>query len=150
MLFIAAGYFSTYAFGQGQTPTQPQIEKMSEEEVDEKSVEQAEALADQILSTLAEGGYYEFTEEEATPQLVQGFTEEIQKQQYQQIKSQLGDYQSGLEFKEAYHVEEASQNYTMYRFQSEFDKVTSEVRIIYTSNDQLAGLAVVPWNDQLQ
>jgi hypothetical protein len=47
-------------------------------------------------------------------------------------------------------VEQALQNFILYRFQSEFGKMTSEVRMIYTPDDQVAGLSVIPWNGHLQ
>lgn len=142
------GLFSTQV--QAQAQGQPQLEKLGEEQVDQADLEHAKDMADQILSKMAEGGYYEFKEGEATPQVRQQFNAQFQEQAYNQIKSQLGEYQSDLEFKEAYTVEQTAQNFTMYRFQSEFGKMTSEVRMVYTPDDQLAGLFVIPWNDQLQ
>jgi hypothetical protein len=140
------GLFSAQVQAQGQ----PQLEKLAEEQVDQADWEHAKDMADQILSKMAEGSYYEFSEDEATPQVRQQFNAQFQEQAYNQIKSQLGEYQSDLEYKEAYTVEQAAQNFTMYRFQSEFGKMTSEVRMIYTPDDQLAGLFVIPWSDEMK
>src|SRR5690606_29410331 len=52
---------------------QGQPQKLSKEELDEAAVEQAEEMADQILTKMTEGSYYEFTDENATPQLKQQF-----------------------------------------------------------------------------
>lgn len=129
---------------------QPRPEKLNEEQMDKAAVAHAEEMADQILSKMAEGSHFEFTDKNASPQLKQQFNAQFQQQAYKQIKSQLGDYQSELEFGEAYALEQASQRFKIYRFKSEFTEQTSEVRMVYTEDNLLAGIFVIPWSDQMQ
>ncbi len=146
-LMLALLCLSAHSFAQGQ----PDIEKLADEEVDEADITYAQKMADEIITMMAEGGFYEFTEENAIPQLVQGFTEDVQKQAYQQIKTQVGDYQpSTLDYQEAHHLQQGEQEAIIYRFKGDFANSTPEVRVVLTPDNKLAGLQVIPWNDQLQ
>ncbi|WPP50297.1 hypothetical protein [Catalinimonas niigatensis] len=129
---------------------QPQLDKLSEEQVDQDDIKYAENLADQILSKMAEGSYYEFGEDEAIPQLTQVFTEETQKQAYQQIKGIMGDYEQSLDYQEAYSLSQGGMKGIVYRFKGEFSKAEPEVRVMMTSDNKLAGFRVLPWVDSLQ
>jgi hypothetical protein len=129
---------------------QPQLEKLSEEAVDQDGIDMAQELTENILDKMAEGSYYEFQEGEAIPMLEQQFTEQMQQQQYQMIQSQLGTYESGLEYQEAYQATQAGQEFTIYRFRAEFSQGQPEVRVVFTPDNQLAGLRVLPWQEQLQ
>jgi hypothetical protein len=129
---------------------QPQLEKLSEEAVDQDGIDMAQELTENILDKMAEGSYYEFQEGEAIPMLEQQFTEQMQKQQYQMIQSQLGAYEQGLEYQEAYQATQAGQEFTIYRFRAEFSQGQPEVRVVFTPDNQLAGLRVLPWQEQLQ
>ena len=129
---------------------QPQLEKLSEDEVAQENIETAQQLAEDILGSMAEGSYYEFQEGEAIPVLEQQFTEDMQKQQYQMIKSQLGEYASGVEYQEAYAAKQAGQNFTIYRFKADFSKGKPEVRVVLMPDNKLAGLQVLPWQDSIQ
>lgn len=137
-------------FLQAQAQDQPQLEKLDEEQVDQAEIEFAENLADQILSKMAEGSYYEFSEDEAIPQLTQMFTEEMQKQQYQQIKGQVGEYESTLNYQEAYSLTQGGMEVTVYRFKGAFSDAEPEVRVVITPDNKLAGLGVIPWSDEMQ
>lgn len=128
---------------------QPQIEKLEEEQVQQKDIERAQALSASILDSMANGSYYTFEEGEAIPVLVQQFTEEVQKQQYQMITSQTGEYQSALTYQEAYQLEQAGQQFNLYRFKGAFEKGEQEVRAVFTTDDKLAGLQILPWKDAL-
>ena len=129
---------------------QPQVEKLSEDQVQQGNIELAQRLAEDILQSMAEGSYYEFQEGEAIPMLEQQFNENMQKQQYQMLKSQLGEYQSNLDYQEAYKATQAGQKFTLYRFKGQFAQSEPEVRVVLTTENQLAGLNIVPWQDQLQ
>jgi len=148
-LLIIFSLVAVTANAQNQ-PAPPEIEKISEEEVNQQNVSQARELADKILAGMAEGNYYEFAEGEATTMVEQQFTPEMQQQQYEMIEGQIGAYQSGLEYEEAYKLTQANQDFIIYRFRGEFANSRPEVRVVYTPNNQLAGLRIVPWNDQLQ
>ena len=135
-----------------QTPLiaqQPQLEKLSDEAVQREDIEMAQELTEKILSSMAEGDYYEFQEGEAIPMLEQQFNENMQEQQYQMIKNQFGEYQSGMMYQEAYEATQAGQKFTIYRFRGEFSKGQPEVRVVFTPDQQLAGLRIVPWQDSL-
>lgn len=129
---------------------QPQLEKLNEDQVVQGNIDKAQQLAEAILSSMAEGSYYAFKEGEALPVVEQQFNEDMQKQQYQMIKSQLGEYQSGLEYQEAYRAEQAGQEFTIYRFRGEFGQGQPEVRMVFTTDMQMAGLQILPWQEQMQ
>ena len=129
---------------------QPQLEKLGEDQVSPDIITTAQQLAEAILSSMAEGSYYAFKEGEALPIVEQQFNEDMQKQQYQMIKSQLGEYQSGLEYQEAYSAEQAGQEFTIYRFRGDFGQGQPEVRMVFTPDMQMAGLRILPWQEQLQ
>ena len=65
------------------------------------------------------------------------------------LKSQLGEYQSNLDYQEAYEATQAGQKFTLYRFKGKFAQSEPEVRVVFTPDNQLAGLNIVPWQDQL-
>ncbi|MFP4093398.1 MAG: hypothetical protein ACLFUB_02865 [Cyclobacteriaceae bacterium] len=140
-------YTSTFLSAQAQ---QPQIEEMSQEEIGQEQLNEVRDMANKILTQMAEGSYFTFNEENAIPMVVQQLDENAQKQAYSQIQAQLGDYQSDLEFKEAYKMSQGPQKMKIYRFQSDFSKATSEVRLVYTEDEKLAGLLVLPWNDKFR
>lgn len=129
---------------------QPQMEKLNEEQLSKENINTAQQLADEILSSMAEGSYYAFKEGEALPIVEQQFNEDMQKQQYQMIKSQLGEYQSGLEYQEAYRAEQAGQEFTIFRFRGDFGQGQPEVRMVFTTDMQMAGLQILPWQEQMQ
>ncbi|MDF9796835.1 hypothetical protein OKW21_002098 [Catalinimonas alkaloidigena] len=132
-----------------QAQEQANIEKLGVERVNPADVKAAEDIADQILTKMAEGSYYEFKEGEAIPEIVQLFTKDTQKQAYQQIKAQVGEYLSSLEFQEAYSLSQGGMEATIFRFKGDFSKSEPEVRVVLDRDDKLAGLRVLPWTDQL-
>lgn len=129
---------------------QPQLEKLNEDQVSQEQITTARELADDILRSMAEGGYYAFKEGEALAIVEQQFNEDMQKQQYQMIKSQLGEYQAGLEYQEAYRAEQGGQEFTIYRFRGDFGQGQPEVRMVFTPDMQMAGLRILPWQAQMQ
>jgi len=129
---------------------QPQLEKLSDDNVLQEDIEMAQNLTEDILNSMAEGGYYEFQEGDAIPALEQQFSEDMQKQQYQMLKNQLGEYRSKIEYQEAYQASQAGQTFTIYRFKGEFSQSVPEVRVVFTPDNKLAGLRIIPWKDQLQ
>ncbi|WKN30567.1 DUF3887 domain-containing protein [Porifericola rhodea] len=128
----------------------PQLEKANPNDISDSNKEQAQKMANDILSAMADGAYYQFSEDSATPQMVQAFTEATQKQAYSQISAQVGGYQSELKYQEAYHVKQGEMEGIIYRFKGTFANSVPEVRVVMTKENKIAGLLVVPWNDQLR
>ncbi|MEK6478936.1 hypothetical protein WJR50_15425 [Catalinimonas sp. 4WD22] len=135
---------------QANAQEQPQVEKLAVEAVNPSDVKIAEDLANQILGKMAEGSYYAFTEEDAIPQIIDMFTEDMQKQAYQQIKAQVGNYEGSMDFQEAYEVSQTGMEATIFRFKGNFSQSEPEVRVVINREDQLMGLRVLPWSDEMK
>ena len=106
----------------------------------------AQEFTIKYFTRLKDGGYYEF-QNEAIDALKNQLTEQNQKTLYQQLKSQLGDYQ-GLEYAETW-----SQNSMLiFRFKSDWDKSDQklEVRVVLDGSDKIAGFWIKPWSDELK
>lgn len=132
-----------------QAQTQPSMEPISEGALDQDDLNQAQYLSEQILGKMAAGSFYPLSEEEAIPQLSQIFTEDFQKEAYTQISSQVGDYMSSINFVQAFDVRFGGFEGIVYRFRGKFSKSEPEVRVTMTRDHKLAGIQVLPWNDQM-
>ncbi len=67
------------------------FEKFPESQIDQSQIELAKNFSDNYFTALKNGKYYEF-HDEAIEALSKSLTPEKQKQVYQSIKDQFGDY----------------------------------------------------------
>ena len=116
--------------------------------VDQEELERAKILSDKLLTAQKNGGYYSSSKNEATPEMIKGLNETVQKESYKQIKTLFGDYKA-LNFEslmESMHGEE----YKVYRFKGVFESDAAiEVRAVLNNKGELAGFFIKPWMEQL-
>jgi len=133
------------AIGQAQ----PKFEKVAKANIDQGRLEFAITLADKILSAQKNGGFYEFSAEEADPRVIAGLPEDAQKQAYHQVTALFGEYK-GIVFD---HLMKSSQGplYEIYRFKGKFEKEEAEVevRLVLDADGKLAGYFIKPWKENL-
>jgi hypothetical protein len=130
--------------------SQPGMNEVSREAVGEQRIEEVVSMAEEIMTAMSRDGYYPYTEETATALMVEQLTEENQKMQLSQIQTHLGDYQDDLEFMQAYEIINGPNELMMYRLKGDFSKATTEVRMVYDSDQKIAGMLVVPWSEKIR
>lgn len=125
------------------------VEKLSEDKVDQNKVMLAKGFADRYFNAAKEGKTYEF-QNDATPALIQGFTPEVQKQVYNDILSKFGDYKS-LEYAETWKYN-AGGIMTIVRFKGIFSNSSDkpEIRIVIDEANKIAGFWYKGWEDELR
>lgn len=125
------------------------FEKMEENDVDQQKVGLAKKFADDFFTVLKDGKTYEF-HDEAIEALSKNLTPQAQKDVYQYIKDQFGDYQS-LEYVEAWKSSGA-QNMIIVRFKAncDTDKEKPEIRVVLDKDNKIAGFWIKPWIDELR
>jgi hypothetical protein len=82
--------------------------------LDQEELERAKNLSDKLLTAQKIGGYYSFSKNEATPEMIEGLNETVQKESYKQIKTLFGDYKA-LNF-ESLMESTHGETYKVYRF----------------------------------
>lgn len=108
----------------------------------------AQNISQKILTAQSEDKYYPLTLEEATPRMVEGLNEQLQKMSYQQIKVAFGDFH-GISFYELVKVDDNAV-LEIYRFKGAFSsKQEVEVRTVLDQEGRLAGFFVKPWSDKI-
>jgi|WetSurMetagenome_2_1015567.scaffolds.fasta_scaffold412744_2 hypothetical protein len=124
------------------------FKKLNAPDVDSKKVLIAQKFANDYLTTLKKGSYYQF-KDEAIDILKNQLTEQNQKAIYQQLKNQLGDFQS-LEYAETW-IQSSNPSLNIFRFKSDFEKSNKkiEIRVVLDKSDKIAGFWVKPWSDML-
>lgn len=121
---------------------------LSKPETEVEHLKFAEEISRKLLDAQSKGGFYALTEDEATPEMVNGLNATLQKSSYQQIKSALGNY-NGLRFHEMVVLDEHA-GLEIYRFKGDFSsKLEVEVRTVLDQSGRLAGFFVKPWRDEL-
>jgi len=125
------------------------FKKLNGSDVDSKKVQIAQKFANDYLTTLKKGSYYQFTDE-AIDVLKNQLTEQNQKAIYQQLKDQLGDFQS-LEYAETW-IQNSDPSLNIFRFKSDFEKSNKkvEIRVVLDKSDKIAGFWIKPWSDMLK
>ncbi len=123
--------------------------KLSDSEIDKSKVRIAQEFATNYLNQSKKGMTYVF-KDEATSELKNLLTPETQKNVYQSIKKQFGDFQN-LEYIETY----ADKNVVssgIQRFKGSFGEKDKklEVRVVLDQTDKVAGFWIKPWSDMLK
>ena len=116
--------------------------------IDEKRLNFAHEMSLKLLTKMKEGSFYPLTEEEATPQMVRGLNEDLQRLSYMQIEAGYGEFRS-MEFYELVKEDSTNGN-ELYRFRSTFGQESlMEVRSVLDKQGKLAGFFVLPWSEHL-
>ena len=122
------------------------LSKAGETESDKKKIEKASVFANKFMNTLSKGQSYVFSDE-ATEAIKTLLTEKAQKDVFNDVTSQYGDY-VGHDFQEAWIQNSA---YFIARYKCDFikgkDKV--ELRIVLDETNKVAGIWLKPWSDVL-
>ncbi len=122
------------------------FDKANDTDIDPAKLSRVTELSKRILSAQRNGGYYPLTAEEATPDMIKGLTEEVQKSAYQKVSSAFGDYQD-IEFDHMMKPTDG-QLFELYRYRGQFAPGAEvEVRAVVDAKGKLAGFFIKPWND---
>jgi hypothetical protein len=142
LLFSACLLIGSSSFSQN-------FEKLSDDKVDQNKVKLAKDFADRYFTAAKDGKTYEF-QNDATAALIQGFTPEVQKQVYLDIRSKYGDYKS-LEYAETWKYT-AGEIMMVVRLKGVFSNSPDkpEIRIIIDGANKVAGFWYKPWADELK
>jgi hypothetical protein len=125
------------------------FEKLPEDQVDQTQTKLAKEFAHNFFSTLKEGKTYEF-HDEVTKQVNENLTPETQKQLYQYITEQFGNYQS-LKYVETWKYS-GDGNMIIVRFKGicDKDKEIPEIRVVLDKDNKIAGFWLKPWADEMK
>lgn len=76
-------------------------------------------------------------------------TADVQKQSYQQLKQQFGDFQS-LTYSETW-IQKDNLNLHVIRFKGKFEQSEEllEIRVVLNAENKIAGLWIKSWKDNL-
>jgi len=123
-----------------------EYKKLEEKDVNKEKVLIAHNFASKFLLTLKSGEAYKF-QNEAIDALKNQLTEENQKNLYQQLKNQLGDFVS-LEYTETW-IQESADSFQIFRFKGDFEKMKGglEIRVVVDESDKIAGFWILPWSE---
>ena len=128
----------------------PKFEKVDSTAIDKEKLSFVTELADKIFIAQQQGGFYSLQEPEATPEMIEGLNEKVQKQSYMQIEMLYGAYKS-LEFD---HLMKSKSEpvYELYRFRGHFktEEAKVEVRAVLNAEGKLGGFFVRPWRDEIE
>jgi Protein of unknown function (DUF3887) len=124
-----------------------EFKRLDDKTIDSVQMAFAKGFASEYFSKQVEGSYYQFHDEEATSDMVNGLTVEIQKKVYSQLRTGFGEFKS-LEYAQTWAGEKA--NLVVYRFRGKFGDVsTLEIRVVLNKEGKIAGFFVKPWNENL-
>jgi hypothetical protein len=125
------------------------FKKLNESEVDSKKVQIANKFANDYLSQLKNGSFYQF-QDEAIDALKNALTKETQKSVYKQLKDQFGDYQ-GIDYAETW-IQSGNPAIKIFRFKGDFEKSNKklEIRVVLNESDKIAGFWIRPWSDMFK
>lgn len=129
---------------------QPQdFERLSDKEVRKNAIHIGERFINEFYEALEKGTAYQFTADNATPEVRQLFTPEMQITTFEQIKTQLGEYEDAA-YAETW-VQRSNPNYTILRYKAKFSDSTPkvEIRVVLDESNKIAGFFVKPWSDVL-
>ncbi len=129
------------------TSCQSKADKKEASEVNR--IELAENLSRKLLEAQKSGSYYKLSESEATPTMINGLNEYLQKSTYSQIKSMFGDFED-LKFEALKIYPKNGTSYDIFRFKGTFEKSNEvEIRAVLYKEGKLSGFFLKPWNDKL-
>lgn len=125
---------------------QNDFKKIDPGQISQETLNSITQLVDKIMSGQKSGNCYLLTSEEASDEMVKAFTSDVQKQSYETLQQNLGDY-SGIRFVEAINYS----SYVIYRFKATFSKSDDkpEIRAVLNKEGKLGGLWVRPWKDEM-
>lgn len=128
---------------------QQDFEKLPADKVKEDAIHIGERFIHEFYETLEKGTAYQFKADNATPEVRNLFTPEMQITTFEQIKTQLGEYEDAV-YAEAW-VQRSNPNYTIIRYKAKFSESTPkvEIRIVLDESNKIAGFFVKPWSDAL-
>lgn len=124
------------------------FKKVNDDKIETKSLKIASGFIESFYSKLNKGSHYEFGEE-ATREVKNSITPEMQKNIYKQVKDQVGEFKSA-EYVETW-VQNANPDYKIMRYKGNFaDSSTKlEIRVVLNDEDKIAGFFIKPWSDML-
>ncbi len=127
---------------------QGRFEKIKKNKADKSKIEFALMTVDSFFMTLKARNYYNFSGL-ATMEFMNNMTPEFQKQSYNQIKQEFGDYKSMKH--SSLWVQKDNQELLIIRFKGKFvnSKEPVEIRVVLNSSDKISGLWVRPWEDDI-
>jgi 16S rRNA C967 or C1407 C5-methylase (RsmB/RsmF family) len=125
------------------------LKKLSDSETDLKKVQIAQKFANDYLTKLKNGSYYQL-QDEAIDIFKNQLTEDNQKAMYKQLKDQFGDFKA-LEYTETW-IQSSNSAIKIYRFKSDFEKSNKklEIRVVLNESDKISGFWIKPWSDMLK
>jgi len=123
-----------------------EAQKLPLDEVDQQQQNLVLKLADETLSRWNKEDFSEFSSDISTPEFKKQFSTSVQKNAWQQISGMFGQYKA-VKLEQVYEL--GNQQLKIYRLKGSFDKGNPEVRMVLNQNDQLAGMFIKPWQDNL-
>ena len=125
------------------------FKKIDDSEANSKKVLIAQKFANDYLTKVKNGSYYEF-KDDAIDAVKNGLTEQSQKAVYEQLKAQVGDFKL-LVYSETW-IQEGNSTIKIFRFKGDFEKSNKklEIRVVLNSDDKIAGFWIKPWSDMLK
>jgi len=125
------------------------LRKLGDSEVDKSKVKIAQDFATNYLTKSKNGEAYKF-KDEAIDAVKNQFTEENQKNVYQQVKNQVGDFQS-LKYAETW-VQGSNKSFQIIRLKGDFEKSNKnlEIRVVLNESGKIMGFFIIPWSDMLK
>lgn len=128
---------------------QKDFERLPDNKVETAMVDIGEKFINDFYATLENGATYNFTTANATPEVQNTFTPEMQKTTFEQIRAQLGKYENAT-YTEAW-VQAANPDYIILRYKAKFSNNTPkvEIRVVLNKSNKIAGFFVKPWSDAL-
>lgn len=123
--------------------------KLSSDEVSQEEIKIGKTFITDFYDALDNGSSYDFKKNNSTDLMVKSFSPEVQKNAYEKIKSQLGDYEN-VEYEEAWVVS-SNPDLKVLRYKGDFTGHNSkvEVRVVLDDDDKIAGFYVIPWSDMM-
>jgi hypothetical protein len=124
------------------------FKKLDEKSTDKKQMEFAKNFANTYFSKQISGSFYQFSQDEATEDMIRLLTAEKQKQVYAQVKSGFGEYKS-LAYAQTWS--DSNSKMVIYRFSGIFgDGNKLEIRVVLNQQGRIAGFFIKPWAENLQ
>lgn len=144
LFFLSCMLYTLSACGQPQD-----FERLSDKEVRKNAIHIGEQFINEFHAALEEGAAYQFNADNATSEVRQLFTPEMQIATFEQIKNQLGEYEHAS-YAEAW-IQTSNPDYTILRYKAKFSNNSPqvEIRVVVNKSNKIAGFFVKPWSDVL-
>ncbi len=116
--------------------------------IDKSKIELATKIASSFFENLKQGKFYDFSEV-AIKTFSDGMGAEVQKQTYEQLKIQFGEFKK-LDYAETWAANE-DDGLQVIRFKGTFENYTAplEIRVVINDSNKLTGLWFKLWKDNL-